>query len=385
MNEDILPESTEKWTNFRGRSSSLSSLTHEEPVGPHDVPKSKSGRFYGSCDTLLLRLLLRLVDKENSSSLPCKFYLMGHCEAGRQCRFSHIKPHEAPKLVCSYYLKGSCKFGNRCLLSHDLTSPNGSSSSCPSKNVDVSSSLSVKPSSASPALASCVDKRENARQESSVKGDAAATSVSFTNDRLDASDAYDKSLFGDEDDGDDILNMIGEELKNHCNVVSKLPILRAPPPPIFELEEDESLFGGSGFEGHRHPSLGHSDLENHCIDYMQVTPSSMGLPSTTDYSRLARMYASSPNLSLQQSRSVITDDVQYDTVSLAYVFIICRYLLFACSFVLLLRMACADTTRHVDFCMETAVLIATCLSCILIDRTFDKVTAEFTLVCLGLF
>ncbi|KGG52029.1 hypothetical protein DI09_21p10 [Mitosporidium daphniae] len=70
--------------------------------------------------------------------LPCKFYLLGSCTAGKSCKYLHFKNKELKNhlelskgngqnipntpLVCTYYQKGSCKYGSKCIFLHTKSS-----------------------------------------------------------------------------------------------------------------------------------------------------------------------------------------------------------------------------------------------------------------------
>ena len=201
---------------------------------------------------------------------------MGHCESGKYCRFSHIKPHESPKLICSYFLKGTCKFGNRCLLSHDLACPRQT----PNFTSDSTSngregSLSAKKQNAGRLSTSLEQKPDPKMTTDSVE----PTHVSSSEDPN-----YDKLLFGDEEDADEILNMIGEELKNHCSISSSMPS------SAIDVNVDFECSINSKAEQEAAPRSG------------------------TDYSRLARMYTLNPNVSTQSRQTVIVEELPQEPV-----------------------------------------------------------------------
>jgi hypothetical protein len=204
------------------------------------------------------------IGSNSSSALPCKFYLMGHCDSGKYCRFAHIKPHEAPKLVCSYYLKGTCKFGKRCLLSHELASSRPSSSIPKNDEIPKQGSQSVSE-----------EKQYGSKYLKSQELQPSTTETIQASEGS-PSDDYDRLLFGDDEDADDILNMIGEELKNHCSFSHKPAKL--PEAVAVNCPSDD-------------------------VDSGQNMP-----PKNTDYSRLARMYASSPTLLIPSKTTVLADE-----------------------------------------------------------------------------
>ena len=58
---------------------------------------------------------------KNYSHIPCKFFKMGKCQAGRSCPFSHnLNFDQACNIPCSFFLKGECKFGENCLNLHEF-------------------------------------------------------------------------------------------------------------------------------------------------------------------------------------------------------------------------------------------------------------------------
>ncbi|KAL9123759.1 MAG: hypothetical protein Q9217_006844 [Psora testacea] len=59
---------------------------------------------------------------KNTSHVPCKFFRLGQCQAGKACPFSHTLDNSTEE-VCRYFQKGNCKFGQKCALAHVL--PNG--------------------------------------------------------------------------------------------------------------------------------------------------------------------------------------------------------------------------------------------------------------------
>ncbi|KAJ3219307.1 hypothetical protein HDU67_001926 [Dinochytrium kinnereticum] len=46
--------------------------------------------------------------------LPCKFFQLGSCRSGRNCRFSHDRDRGRSELVCTYFAQGNCRFGDSC-------------------------------------------------------------------------------------------------------------------------------------------------------------------------------------------------------------------------------------------------------------------------------
>ncbi|KAI8806987.1 hypothetical protein BJ742DRAFT_679476, partial [Cladochytrium replicatum] len=58
-------------------------------------------------------------------SIPCKFYLMGHCKAGSACPFAHSK-ESTGTLVCMFYMKGNCRYGSACRLPHTQSTSSSS-------------------------------------------------------------------------------------------------------------------------------------------------------------------------------------------------------------------------------------------------------------------
>ena len=67
--------------------------------------------------------------------IPCRFYLLGSCSAGKACKYLHFKhkelknhpelllgdndqPQSTMPLICTYYQNGTCKFGSKCLFLH---------------------------------------------------------------------------------------------------------------------------------------------------------------------------------------------------------------------------------------------------------------------------
>ena len=74
------------------------------------------------------------------SSIPCKFFKVGHCKYGASCQFLHPPTctiPQCPKMSCpnrhprqcKHHLKfGSCKFGDMCSFSHITASPSITSS-----------------------------------------------------------------------------------------------------------------------------------------------------------------------------------------------------------------------------------------------------------------
>ncbi|KAL8735599.1 MAG: hypothetical protein Q9166_000768 [cf. Caloplaca sp. 2 TL-2023] len=60
---------------------------------------------------------------KNTSHVPCKFFRLGQCQAGKACPFSHSTDVSSVDTPCKYFAKGNCKFGAKCALAHIL--PNG--------------------------------------------------------------------------------------------------------------------------------------------------------------------------------------------------------------------------------------------------------------------
>ncbi|KAL9000819.1 MAG: hypothetical protein Q9169_000573 [Polycauliona sp. 2 TL-2023] len=60
---------------------------------------------------------------KNTSHVPCKFFRLGQCQAGKACPFSHSTEVSSVDTPCKYFAKGNCKFGSKCALAHIL--PNG--------------------------------------------------------------------------------------------------------------------------------------------------------------------------------------------------------------------------------------------------------------------
>ncbi|KAI4262043.1 MAG: hypothetical protein L6R42_002771 [Xanthoria sp. 1 TBL-2021] len=60
---------------------------------------------------------------KNTSHVPCKFFRLGQCQAGKACPFSHSTDVASVDTPCKYFAKGNCKFGAKCALAHIL--PNG--------------------------------------------------------------------------------------------------------------------------------------------------------------------------------------------------------------------------------------------------------------------
>ncbi|KAL9005026.1 MAG: hypothetical protein Q9188_002175 [Gyalolechia gomerana] len=70
----------------------------------------------------------------DTSHVPCKFFRLGQCQAGKACPFSHSTDVSSVDTPCKYFAKriwefradaaqGNCKFGSKCALAHIL--PNG--------------------------------------------------------------------------------------------------------------------------------------------------------------------------------------------------------------------------------------------------------------------
>ncbi|KAL8862462.1 MAG: hypothetical protein Q9178_000959 [Gyalolechia marmorata] len=60
---------------------------------------------------------------KSTSHVPCKFFRLGQCQAGKACPFSHSTDLSSVDTPCKYFAKGNCKFGAKCALAHIL--PNG--------------------------------------------------------------------------------------------------------------------------------------------------------------------------------------------------------------------------------------------------------------------
>lgn len=58
--------------------------------------------------------------RKDCSHIPCKFFMVGTCQAGKTCPFSHdaYVIEKAFHMPCKYYMKGTCKFGDRCINAH---------------------------------------------------------------------------------------------------------------------------------------------------------------------------------------------------------------------------------------------------------------------------
>jgi len=80
---------------------------------------------------LLEQQLKRKRPNPKLKTVPCKFFLMGHCKEGENCRFSHDKlpttlstpsrstssPPRAP-VPCKFFAQGNCHNGDRCKFAH---------------------------------------------------------------------------------------------------------------------------------------------------------------------------------------------------------------------------------------------------------------------------
>ncbi|KAG8529328.1 uncharacterized protein KY384_005964 [Bacidia gigantensis] len=109
------------------------------PSGPtSQVPppgaRHRSGLSMGSYD-----ISKSPPNPKSTSHVPCKFFRIGGCQAGKACPFSHALDNTTDE-VCKYFqkvcyrqkwnwfgsadtIKGNCKFGHKCALAHVL--PNG--------------------------------------------------------------------------------------------------------------------------------------------------------------------------------------------------------------------------------------------------------------------
>ena len=105
-----------------------SSMVDDAVVGSGDGDSSSEGlhqdrRHRCSCNGKFLETDEKF---SNVARLPpmCHFFLLGHCNYGDQCRYSHELPHggleEARQQTpCPYFLQGNCRFGESCILRHD--------------------------------------------------------------------------------------------------------------------------------------------------------------------------------------------------------------------------------------------------------------------------
>ncbi|TPX48620.1 hypothetical protein SeMB42_g02928 [Synchytrium endobioticum] len=98
-------------------------------------------------------------ESNKRSTVPCKFYKMGHCSAGLSCTFSHeLLSSQTQDLVCMYYLKGTCRYGTACALPHISAHKHAQSKKASAKTVKksgpctttMSSSINEGPSTSSP-------------------------------------------------------------------------------------------------------------------------------------------------------------------------------------------------------------------------------------------
>ncbi|KAL3233748.1 Zinc finger protein LEE1 [Nakaseomyces bracarensis] len=64
--------------------------------------------------------------RKNCSHIPCKFFMIGSCQAGKTCPFSHDLDviERAFNTPCKYFKKGTCKFGDKCINSHIIIPTN---------------------------------------------------------------------------------------------------------------------------------------------------------------------------------------------------------------------------------------------------------------------
>lgn len=53
-------------------------------------------------------------------TVPCEFFLKGHCQKGDDCKFRHDVEQKPLDLICKFYLAGSCN-NKRCLYLHDTS------------------------------------------------------------------------------------------------------------------------------------------------------------------------------------------------------------------------------------------------------------------------
>lgn len=66
---------------------------------------------------------------EKKIQTPCKFFLMGNCQKGRNCRFNHdVEIQKEPccrrktTILCKFYQQGSCSKGSKCEFLHQKES-----------------------------------------------------------------------------------------------------------------------------------------------------------------------------------------------------------------------------------------------------------------------
>ncbi|KAJ1687857.1 hypothetical protein LUZ63_019247 [Rhynchospora breviuscula] len=67
------------------------------------------------------RLRLPLLVKKEKEKKICKFYLLGKCQQGDQCKFSHDATPVTKSKACSHFARGECLKGDECPYDHDLS------------------------------------------------------------------------------------------------------------------------------------------------------------------------------------------------------------------------------------------------------------------------
>ncbi|KAJ3701936.1 hypothetical protein LUZ61_005641 [Rhynchospora tenuis] len=67
------------------------------------------------------RLRLPLLVKKEKEKKICKFYLLGKCQQGDQCKFSHDAIPVTKSKACSHFARGECLKGDECPYDHDLS------------------------------------------------------------------------------------------------------------------------------------------------------------------------------------------------------------------------------------------------------------------------
>ncbi|KAJ4749863.1 Zinc finger CCCH domain-containing protein 7 [Rhynchospora pubera] len=67
------------------------------------------------------RLRLPLLVKKEKEKKICKFYLLGKCQQGDQCKFSHDVTPVTKSKACSHFARGECLKGDECPYDHDLS------------------------------------------------------------------------------------------------------------------------------------------------------------------------------------------------------------------------------------------------------------------------